>query len=97
GRGGGYLLVRSPARLTILEVIEASEGDTRLARCVLRGVACRTTDVCEVHAVLDEAQRALRDRLSLATLAHWLENESRDQADLFPATRTKRGRRSADL
>ncbi len=69
GRGGGYVLVRSPAALSILEIIEASEGDTRRSRCVLRGVACDADRTCVVHVVVDEAQRALRDRLSEATLA----------------------------
>jgi Rrf2 family iron-sulfur cluster assembly transcriptional regulator len=72
GRGGGYALARSPGRLSILEVIEASEGDTRRVRCVLRGAACGAAEMCEVHEVVDEAQRALRDRLQRATLADLL-------------------------
>jgi Rrf2 family protein len=69
GRAGGYILVRSPAQLSLLEVIEASEGDMRRRRCVLRGIACDTGEPCELHVTIDEAQRALRERLSAATVA----------------------------
>jgi Rrf2 family transcriptional regulator, iron-sulfur cluster assembly transcription factor len=80
GRAGGYLLVRSPAHLSVLEVIEASEGDTRRFRCVLRGVACGTGQLCEIHAVVEQAQRALRDRLQEATIADVLDGPAHTPA-----------------
>jgi Rrf2 family protein len=72
GRGGGYTLTRPPERLTILDIIEASEGDTREFRCVLRGVACAIGEPCELHAVVQQAQGALRDRFQEATIADLL-------------------------
>ena len=77
GRGGGYSMARLPADLPLLTVIEASEGDTRGLRCVLRGVACGANGTCEVHAVFDGARSALRDRLQGATIADIL---ARDEA-----------------
>jgi Rrf2 family protein len=37
GRDGGYRLSRPPEEITMLEVVEAAEGDLLLGRCTLRG------------------------------------------------------------
>lgn len=69
GRTGGYRLGRPANTIGMLEIIEASEGDTRRLRCVLRGTACGLTKPCDVHAVFEAAQNALRERLAAATVA----------------------------
>jgi Rrf2 family protein len=69
GRNGGYSLRRPPAQISILEVVEAIEGDARRRTCVLRGSPCSRDGQCEVHAIFSSAQDALIDRLSGATLA----------------------------
>jgi Rrf2 family protein len=38
GRGGGYRLARRPSDVSLLEVVEAAEGDLTPRRCPLRGV-----------------------------------------------------------
>ena len=43
GRTGGYRLARPASGISMLEVIEAVEGDSRRRTCVLRGGACRLT------------------------------------------------------
>lgn len=68
GRTGGYRLTRAPGTITLLEVVEAVEGDSRRRTCVLRGGACRIEGVCDVHAVFAAAQDDLLGRLSQATL-----------------------------
>lgn len=69
GRSGGYRIGRPPARISLLEVIEAVEGDSRRQTCVLRDVPCGRDGHCQVHAVFSAAQQALLDRLAKATLA----------------------------
>src|SRR4051812_43692896 len=59
GRAGGYRLARETSGLTLLEVIEAVEGDSRRRECVLRGGPCRLNGVCDVHAVFAAAQEAM--------------------------------------
>lgn len=74
GRGGGYRLARDPGRITLLEVIEASEGDARRRTCVLKGVECGSQqEGCDVHGVFAAAQAALLVELAGTTLAGVIE------------------------
>jgi len=69
GRSGGYALTRPPARISLLEVIEAVEGDSRRTSCVLRGGPCGRDGHCPVHDVFIGAQDALLKQLARASLA----------------------------
>lgn len=68
GRAGGYTLTRPPAAISLLDIIEAVEGDSRRTSCVLRGGPCGRDGHCLAHAVFTAAQQALLDRLADATL-----------------------------
>lgn len=68
GRSGGYRLARRPEQITILEIVEAIEGDARRRSCVLRGGPCAVDGICDVHEIFSTAQDALLLRLSEATL-----------------------------
>jgi Rrf2 family protein len=69
GRSGGYRLARRADRISLLEIIEAIEGDTRRRDCILRGGPCLANGRCSVHGVFSSAEDALRDSLAEATLA----------------------------
>jgi Rrf2 family protein len=69
GRTGGYRLARSATRMSLLEVVEAVEGDSRRRTCVLRNGPCQLNGVCDVHAVFAAAQDDLLLRLGRATVA----------------------------
>jgi Rrf2 family protein len=69
GRSGGYRLTRPAAEISLLEVIEAVEGDTRRRTCVLRGGPCGVDGTCDVHDVFAQGQEALRATFARATLA----------------------------
>jgi Rrf2 family protein len=69
GRNGGYRLARPPSAITILEVVEAVEGDSRRRTCVLRGGPCGLDGYCDVHDVFFAAQDAMLGTLSGAALA----------------------------
>lgn len=69
GRTGGYRLARPASSITLLDVIEAVEGDPRRTTCVLRGSPCLVAGACDVHAVFAAAQEALLERLAATTLA----------------------------
>ncbi|MEX1344209.1 MAG: Rrf2 family transcriptional regulator [Candidatus Limnocylindrales bacterium] len=68
GRGGGYRLTRLPDEVSLLEVIEAVEGDVRRRTCVLRSDACSPTRKCGVHDMFAAAQDALLDQFARATV-----------------------------
>lgn len=74
GRTGGYRLARPPAEISLLSVIEAIEGDSRRANCVLRGAPCGIDGHCQVHDVFFAAQDALLSLLKDATLADLIDS-----------------------
>lgn len=69
GRRGGYRLARPAGRISLLEVIEAVEGDGRRRTCVLRGGPCRRDGPCDVHEAFFAAQDALFGSLAAVSLA----------------------------
>jgi len=68
GRRGGYRLGRPASEISLLEIIEALEGDARRRQCVLRSAPCGRDGYCDVHTVFAAAQDALLDRFSAARL-----------------------------
>ena len=69
GRRGGYRLGRQPDDVSLLDVVEAVEGDGRRTTCVMRGGPCRQGGACEVHDAFVQAQEALFDSLAHVSLA----------------------------
>jgi len=69
GRSGGYRLARAADAISLLDVIEAVEGDSRRRTCVLRGGPCGVDGTCDVHDVFFEGQEALRGTFARSTLA----------------------------
>jgi Rrf2 family protein len=69
GRGGGYHLLLAPNEISILAIVEATEGDSRRRACVLRNAPCSVEGQCDVHAIFQAAQDALIGRLASSTLA----------------------------
>jgi Rrf2 family protein len=69
GRGGGYRLAKPADAISLLEVIEAVEGDSRRRTCILRGGPCQLNGVCDVHEVFAAAQEQTLRELSAATVA----------------------------
>jgi Rrf2 family protein len=69
GRAGGYRLRRDPSTITVLEVIEAAEGDLISRRCPMRGGPCHWDNACALHPTWVDASEAIRSTLSGTTLA----------------------------
>jgi Rrf2 family protein len=69
GRRGGYRLTRPAASISLLEVVEAIEGDSRRRVCILRGGPCALDGVCDVHEVFAAAQGDVIERLRSASIA----------------------------
>lgn len=90
GRSGGYVLARAPSEISLLAVIEAIEGDSRRASCVLRGGPCGRDGHCQVHDVFFAAQDALLVRLRDATLADLVAEAAGRRGPTSPASGTSR-------
>lgn len=69
GNGGGISLARPSNELTLLDVIQVTEGAMALNVCLLSPDACHRTPWCAVHAIWCEAQQKLREVLTSRSLA----------------------------
>lgn len=56
GPRGGYALARSPARITVLDVVNAASPITRIRRCLLGRTSHKR--LCPLHAELDRVYSA---------------------------------------
>lgn len=68
GRGGGYRLARPAETISVLEVVNAAEGERGRRICVLRGGPCAEDGTCQVHEAFTEARRAMLVVLARTTL-----------------------------
>jgi Rrf2 family protein len=76
GPRGGYRLARPPADITVLEVVEAIDGDESAFRCTeirrrgpLAMPAREYKKQCGIHAAFDRADAAWRAELRTTTIA----------------------------
>lgn len=78
GVRGGYLLARAADEISFLHVVDAIEGEKPLfdcqevrGRCAVFGGQApgwATTGTCAIHAVMLQAEKAMRDTLAAQTL-----------------------------
>src|SRR4051812_40349283 len=71
GVGGGISLVKSPAELTILEVVNAVDPITRIRHCPL-GLAAHGANLCPLHKRVDQAMATVEEAFRSTTLAEIL-------------------------
>lgn len=71
GQGGGMSLVKAPAELTILEVVDAVEPIGRIQECPL-GLAAHGIRLCPLHRRLDNALAMVEKAFRQTTLAEIL-------------------------
>jgi Rrf2 family protein len=77
GRGGGFLLNRTPQETCVLEVIQAVDPLPRIRECPA-GLVEQELGLCPLHARLDEALASVARALRGCTLAELL-SESEQQ------------------
>ena len=94
GRDGGYRLVRPPADVTVLEVVEAAEGPLHAERCALGDGPCHWESVCPLHETWVQATAALRELLARTSLAEVAARDAaiEDGSYLLPAGDSHRAR-----
>jgi len=73
GPRGGFRLRVSPEALTLLDVVEAVEGEIFLNDCIMNPDSCRRSPYCAVHRVWEQARTQLRQCLRSATFANLLD------------------------
>lgn len=73
GKHGGFMLVRKPAELTILDVVNAVDPIHRIDHCPLN-LKSHGVRLCALHRKLDSAMALVEHAFSSTTLADILES-----------------------
>jgi len=68
GAHGGFALVKDPAQISVLEIIEAIEGKIVFQRCRQLKPDCEHTDGCALCGLFEQAQDGVKDVLLRTTL-----------------------------
>ncbi len=82
GAKGGYRLIISPDKLTMLDVVEAVIGEIFLNDCVIRPETCQRAPACSAHQVWEKARNQLRNTLRQTSFKQMLEVESCSSEEL---------------
>lgn len=71
GVSGGYFLARPPEQITLLDIIEVTEGTIRLNRCLEHDQYCSrfATEHCPVRQVYEGLQSTVEGLLGSVTIA----------------------------
>jgi Rrf2 family protein len=75
GAKGGYMLARSPAETSLLEIVEAGIGDVSMVDCVEDPENCRRVDSCATYVVWKELAEAIKASLGSKTLSDLMDIE----------------------
>jgi Rrf2 family protein len=77
GVNGGFVLVRDPESVTVLEVVEAMQGPISCAVCTSDPGWCKRMGGCSVHDVWSGADEMLREYLGSKSLAGLIGSEGK--------------------
>jgi Rrf2 family protein len=89
GIGGGISLVRSPAKLTVLDVVNAVDPIERIKTCPL-GLEAHGVRLCPLHRRMDDALAMVEDAFRKTTLAEVLAEPTKSKPLCgFPSQRRK--------
>ena len=69
GIAGGFELTKEPAKVSILEVIEAIQGPAAVNICAIDEGNCDLSSVCPVHPVWVELREDIENRLKKESFA----------------------------
>lgn len=75
GARGGFMLVREPAQISVLEIIEAIEGKIVFQRCRQAKPDCEHAGGCALCGLFEQAQDGLKDVLMGTTLADLIQKQ----------------------
>ncbi|MBU0673877.1 MAG: Rrf2 family transcriptional regulator [Proteobacteria bacterium] len=83
GARGGYRLIKDPAEISLLDVVETIIGEISLNDCVTSADTCRASANCAVNRIWIKARNQLRQTLAEVSFEALLQEDS---CFLFPGT-----------
>jgi Rrf2 family protein len=88
GIKGGFRLLRKPADITVLEVVNAVDPVMRIKECPL-GLPAHATKLCSLHRRIDEATALFERAFANTTIADLLADTNADNVYTFPFQTTE--------
>lgn len=76
GVGGGFLLARDPNQITLLDILQAEEGQLKLNHCLVDTNLCHRDAYCSAHEVWYEAQNEMAEVLRRYTVADMVRRQA---------------------
>ncbi len=92
GPGGGVVLAKDPASITLRQMVEAVEGPIHLNRCLVRAGECPRDSFCAVHPVWARIQAMLIRELEAVTARDLAEATAAPRRGPECEPQTSRGR-----
>lgn len=68
GARGGYVLSRSPAKITMRQIVSVLEGDLNLVKCIKNSSACSRVSGCVTRGLWNNMGNMISDMLDSVTL-----------------------------
>lgn len=82
GVGGGFLLARDPNEITLLDILQAEEGQLKLNHCLVDTNLCHRDAYCSAHEVWYEAQTEMAEVLKRYSVADMVRRQAEKQTCL---------------
>lgn len=77
GAKGGYRLTKTPAAITLADILEALEGELSLAPCLTPSSVCSRSDFCVSKEVWKEITEKIMEAMKSMTLSDMIKKQSR--------------------
>ncbi|PIQ89124.1 MAG: hypothetical protein COV72_04845 [Candidatus Omnitrophica bacterium CG11_big_fil_rev_8_21_14_0_20_42_13] len=77
GKGGGFILARSPRRIFLNDLILVFQGPLKLNNCFLNKKICPDVNSCLLRRKISDIEKRLKSELSLLTLDSLMINQER--------------------
>ncbi len=75
GVGGGFLLAKDPEDITMLDILQAEEGQLRLNHCLVDPDFCHREPYCSAHEAWCTVQNTMADALEGYTIDKLVKRE----------------------
>jgi Rrf2 family protein len=80
GAGGGFALVKNPADIPVLDIIEAVEGRIVFQRCKMDRPDCEHVGGCALCGLYERAQNGVKNALMRTSLGDLIEQQKKIEA-----------------
>ncbi|MFZ4397917.1 MAG: RrF2 family transcriptional regulator [Kiritimatiellia bacterium] len=77
GAHGGYVLAKSPKRISIRDIVDILEGPVCIVGCVQSPGTCERSEDCTARDAWAEIENRLKDTMDSITLQYLLEQQAK--------------------